>query len=73
MRQRARRAADEETAGLTARAAGEAQKRKEELETLKADLESIQRQCTLIHTGIYQAYIAYPIEVALTSRGAAQA
>jgi uncharacterized alpha-E superfamily protein len=36
-------------------------------------LESIQRQCALIHTGIYQAYIAYPIEVALTSRGAAQA
>ena len=36
-------------------------------------LESIQRQCTLIHTDIYQAYIAYPIEVALTSPGAAQA
>lgn len=36
-------------------------------------LESIQRQCTLIHSGLYQAYIAYPIEVALTSRGAAQA
>jgi uncharacterized alpha-E superfamily protein len=36
-------------------------------------LESIQRQCTLIHSGISQAYISYPIEVALTSRGAAQA
>jgi len=36
-------------------------------------LENIQRQCALIHSGIYQAYIAYPIEVALTSRGAAQA
>jgi uncharacterized alpha-E superfamily protein len=35
-------------------------------------LESIQRQCALIHSGIYQVYIAYPIEVALTSRGAAQ-
>jgi uncharacterized alpha-E superfamily protein len=36
-------------------------------------LESIQRQCALIHNGIYQAYIAYPIEIAFTSRGAAQA
>ena len=36
-------------------------------------LESIQRQCALIHSGLYQAYIAYPIEIALTSRGAAQA
>jgi uncharacterized alpha-E superfamily protein len=36
-------------------------------------LESIQRQCELIHNGIYQAYIAYPIEVALKARGAAQA
>jgi uncharacterized alpha-E superfamily protein len=36
-------------------------------------LESIQRQCALIHSGLYQAYIAYPIEVALTSRGAEQA
>jgi uncharacterized alpha-E superfamily protein len=36
-------------------------------------LESIQRQCALIHNGIYQAYIVYPIEIALTSRGAAQA
>jgi uncharacterized alpha-E superfamily protein len=36
-------------------------------------LDSIQRQCALIHSGLYQAYIAYPIEVALTSRGAAQA
>jgi uncharacterized alpha-E superfamily protein len=36
-------------------------------------LKSIQNQCALIHSGIYQAYIAYPIEVALTSRGASQA
>jgi uncharacterized alpha-E superfamily protein len=36
-------------------------------------LENIQRQCALIHNGIYQAYIVYPIEIALTSRGAAQA
>ena len=36
-------------------------------------LENIQHQCGLIHNGIYQSYIAYPIEVALTSRGAAQA
>lgn len=34
-------------------------------------LENIQRQCSLIHNGIYQTYIAYPIESALTSRGAA--
>src|SRR5216684_1574120 len=39
---------------------------------MHAYLENIQRQCALIHSGIYQAYIAYPIEVALTSRGAAQ-
>ena len=36
-------------------------------------LENIQRQCALIHSSIYQAYIAYPIEVALTARGASQA
>ena len=36
-------------------------------------LESIQRQCALIHNGLYHTYIAYPIEVALTSRGAEQA
>jgi uncharacterized alpha-E superfamily protein len=46
-------------------------------EILSADiheyLKSIQSHCALIHSGIYQAYIAYPIEVALTSRGAAQA
>jgi uncharacterized alpha-E superfamily protein len=36
-------------------------------------LESIQRLCALIHSGLYQAYIAYLIEVALTSSGAAQA
>jgi len=31
--------------------------------------ENIQRQCALIHNGIYQTYIAYPIEIVLTSRG----
>jgi uncharacterized alpha-E superfamily protein len=36
-------------------------------------LESIQRQCAQIHSGLYQTYIAYQIEAALTSRGAAQA
>ncbi|GCE14692.1 alpha-E domain-containing protein [Tengunoibacter tsumagoiensis] len=35
-------------------------------------LENIQRQCTQIHKAIYQAYIVYPIDVALTGRGAAQ-
>ena len=35
-------------------------------------LESIQRQCGLIHSGLYQAYISYPIEVALTSSSAIQ-
>src|SRR6266853_4254117 len=30
-------------------------------------LKGIQNQCALIHSGIYQAYIAYPIEVAFTS------
>lgn len=36
-------------------------------------LEGIQRQCLLIHSGLYQVYFSYPIEVALTTRGAAQA
>ena len=36
-------------------------------------LENIQRQCSQIHSGLYQTYISYPIEVALTSRGAEQA
>ncbi len=35
-------------------------------------LEGIQRQCALIHNGIYQVYLAYPIEIALTTRGSAQ-
>src|SRR5260221_1305804 len=37
------------------------------------NLRGSNRQCALIHSGLYQAYIAYPIEVAITSRGAAQA
>ena len=40
---------------------------------LYAYLENIQRQCTQIHSAIYDLYITYPIDVALTSRGAAQA
>jgi uncharacterized alpha-E superfamily protein len=36
-------------------------------------LEGIQQLCGQIHSGLYQSYIAYPIEVALTLRGAAQA
>lgn len=36
-------------------------------------LENIRRQCAQIHKGIYQTYISYPIEVALTARGAEQA
>ena len=36
-------------------------------------LENIQRQCALIHNGIYQTYFAYPIEVALTTSGMEQA
>jgi uncharacterized alpha-E superfamily protein len=40
---------------------------------LYAYLESIQRQCTQIHSAIYDLYITYPIDVALTSRGASQA
>ena len=32
-------------------------------------LENIQRQCSLIHNGIYQTYIAYPIEIVLPTRG----
>jgi uncharacterized alpha-E superfamily protein len=33
-------------------------------------LQSIQRQCALIHSGLYQVYLSYPIDVALTARGA---
>jgi uncharacterized alpha-E superfamily protein len=40
---------------------------------LHAYLENIQRQCGQIHSAIYQAYIAYPIDVAISARGASQA
>lgn len=40
---------------------------------MHAYLENIQRQCTQIHNAIYQAYVVYPIDVALIARGAAQA
>ncbi len=36
-------------------------------------LENIQRQCAQIHTAIYQAYISYPVDVAIMARGASQA
>ncbi len=36
-------------------------------------LENIQRQCSQIHNAIHQTYVVYPIDVALMSRGAAQA
>ncbi len=36
-------------------------------------LEGIQQQCALIHSGLYQVYLAYPIEVIFAARGAAQA
>ena len=39
---------------------------------MHAYLDTIQRQCTQIHNAIYQVYIVYPIEVALSERGAAQ-
>lgn len=40
---------------------------------LHAYLDNIQRQCAQIHSAIYQSYISYPIEVAITARGAEQA
>lgn len=40
---------------------------------MHAYLENIQRQCAQIHSAIHQVYIAYPIDVALTARGASQA
>jgi uncharacterized alpha-E superfamily protein len=40
---------------------------------LHAYLENIQRQCSQIHSAIYDVYITYPIDVALTSRGGSQA
>ena len=40
---------------------------------MHAYLENIQRQCAQIHAAIYQTYISYPIDVAITSRGASQA
>ena len=33
----------------------------------RAYLAGISRQCSLIHTALYQSYVAYPIEVALTA------
>jgi len=36
-------------------------------------LENIRRRCGQIHEAIYQTYISYPIDMAITLRGAAQA
>jgi uncharacterized alpha-E superfamily protein len=36
---------------------------------LRPYLNDIQRQCAQIHTAIYQQYVAYPIEAALSSEG----
>lgn len=36
-------------------------------------LEGIQHQCALIHSGLYQVYLSYPIEVIFATRSAAQA
>jgi uncharacterized alpha-E superfamily protein len=41
--------------------------------SLHAYLENIRLQCRQIHDAIYQTYISYPIDVAITLRGAAQA
>ena len=40
---------------------------------MHAYLENIRRQCGQIHEAIYQTYISYPIDMAITLRGAAQA
>jgi uncharacterized alpha-E superfamily protein len=40
---------------------------------LHAYLENIQYQCAQIHGALIQAYIAYPIDVAISLRGASQA
>jgi len=40
---------------------------------LHAYLENIQNQCAHIHGALIQTYIAYPIDVAISSRGASQA
>jgi len=41
------------------------------VQDVHAYLENIQRQCTQIHNAIYQVYITYPIDAALTERGTA--
>jgi uncharacterized alpha-E superfamily protein len=42
------------------------------IDDMHAYLENIRRQCAQIHNAIYQVYIIYPIEAALTGRGASQ-
>jgi uncharacterized alpha-E superfamily protein len=37
-------------------------------DNMHADLINIQRQCVGIHAAIYQAYVTYPVEAALSSR-----
>jgi uncharacterized alpha-E superfamily protein len=36
---------------------------------LRPYLNDIQRQCAQIHTAIYQQYVSYPIEAALSAEG----
>jgi uncharacterized alpha-E superfamily protein len=43
------------------------------LQDVHAYLTSIQRQCTQIHDALYQAYVLYPIDIALTDRPSVQA
>jgi uncharacterized alpha-E superfamily protein len=42
------------------------------IEDIHSYLENIQQQCTQMHNAIYQTYIFYPIDVALTLEGASQ-
>jgi uncharacterized alpha-E superfamily protein len=42
------------------------------IEDIHSYLENIQQQCTQIHNAIYQTYIFYPVDVALSLEGASQ-
>jgi uncharacterized alpha-E superfamily protein len=42
------------------------------IEDIHPYLENIQQQCTQIHNAIYQTYIFYPVDVALSLEGASQ-
>jgi uncharacterized alpha-E superfamily protein len=41
------------------------------IHNMHAYLENIQRQCSQLHNALYQVYIMYPIDAALTERGTA--